>query len=108
MMTMMRKEEATANVQECRRLPPSLPGNTELITAAEIAMATAFLPGSMAVVMREEEEEEGWRESEGSENSAGRLQGASPCSASPLFSTRSDEPEAAFGIMGCSGCPHKS
>lgn len=72
-------------------------------------MATAFLPGSMAAVMREEEEEEeGWRESEGRMYYVSpvvfRVLSASLCSLRHLFT------RAAvliwllpLCIMGCSG-----
>lgn len=50
-----------AHVQECRVLTPSPRRQTQAITAVHITMATAFLPGSMAVVVVVRGEE-GWRD----------------------------------------------
>ena len=90
--------------------PPSLPEglrpHTEARTALKIAMATAFLPGSMAVVMME-----GWRDG-GRAKALRTLQVVSLrlYTLQPLEMFPSGQPEVAvlmwllpFGIMGCSG-----
>lgn len=88
---MMRKEEV-----EGRRRRAAIFRNVDACLthlhieaiAVAITMATAFLPGSMAAVKQQEEEEmgwrdggmmEGWRESEGSQN----------CTAPPVLSSGS-------------------